>query len=132
MKLQDYAEDVSKHESGSPFYLEDGCFYVKRVGTIEFYKQIESIKAELYGFAPKDVDHNLVTAHWLAQFGVTGWDGVLDGDDEIKFSVKNALSIFLNPAYYMSLNPILINHGKDYNNYLSDEVSEDIEAAKKS
>jgi len=131
MKLESYAEDLDKHAGGSPYYLEEACFYVQRAGTPEFNKQIEEIKNELYGFAPKVIDNNKITAFWLAEYGVTGWDGVINEDEELEFSRSNARSVFLNPAYYMSLNALLLTHSSNYSNYLFDEVNGDIEAAKK-
>lgn len=132
MLLSDYAESAEKQESGSPFYLDDGCFWVKRIGTSEYHKQIEEIKSQIYGFAPKEIDNNLVTAHWLAEYGVTNWDGVIDENEELEFSRANARRVLLNPAYSMSLNAHLLVHASDYSKYLFDQVSEDIEAAKKS
>jgi len=131
MKLELYAEDLDKHSGGSPCYLEGACFYVQRAGTKDFNKQIEEIKKELYGFAPKDIDNDKITAFWLAEYGVTGWEGVENEDSELEFSRENARAVFLNPAYYRSLNAYLINHAADYSKYLFDEVSEDIEATKK-
>jgi len=132
MKLDDYAEDLDKHSGGSPFYLGEACFYVQRAGTKEFNKQIEEIKKDLYGFAPKEIDADKITAFWLAEYGVTGWEGVENEDSVLEFSRDNARAVFLNPAYHRSLNAYLLNHAADYSKYLFDEVSEDIEAAKKS
>jgi hypothetical protein len=132
MRLDLYKESKEKQESGSPCYLGDGSFNVKRLHTPEYNKQIDDIKKNEYGFAPKDVDTNLILATWLAEYGVTGWDGVLDSDDKsLKFTRKNARKVFLNPEYFLSLNAILIQHASDYNNYLHDEILEDVEAVKK-
>ena len=133
MRLDLFKESKDKQESGSPCYLDDGYFNVLRLHTPEYNKQIEDIKKLEYGFAPKDIDTNLVIATWLAEYGVTGWDGVLDEDDnELRFTRKNARKVFLNPAYYLSLNALLIQHASDYANYLFDDVNEDIESVKKS
>ena len=133
MKLSLFKEDVIKQESGSPLYIDDGCFYVKRVGTAEYHKQIEELKKSEYGFvAPKQIDDNLLLALWLSEFGVTGWDGVLDEEEyELEFSRRNARAVFTNPAFYLGLNSLLISHGSNYANYLFDEVSEDVEQIKK-
>lgn len=132
MKLSLYKEDVTKQESGSPLYIDDGCFYVKRVGTAEYHKQIEELKKSEYGFAPKEVNHNLIFALWLSEYGITGWEGVLDEEEyELEFSRRNARIVFNNPAFYLGLNALLMNHGSDYANYLFDEVTEDIEQIKK-
>lgn len=133
MRLSDYKEDQAKQEGGSPFYLGDGCFYVRRFGTAKTNKQIEDIKRNEYGFAPKNIDGSLVLAIWLCEYGVTGWDGVLDEEDnELKYSKSNARKIFMNPSYFGSLNPLLINHASDYASYLHDEIEADIEEIKKS
>jgi hypothetical protein len=133
MNLSDYKESKAKQESGSPCYIGDGGSYfdVKRIHTPEYTKQIEDIKKQEYGFAPKEIDNNLILATWLCEYGVTGWEGVIDGE-EITYSKRNARKIFLNPDYFMSLNALLIQHASDYNNYLYDEVIEDIETIKKS
>ena len=133
MKLSNYSEDLEKQESGSAYYLgEDGCFFVKRAGTTQYNKEIEDIKKAEYGFAPKDVDYGLIIGMWLAEHGVTGWDNILDeNDNPLKFSRKNARKVFLNPAYFNSLNLLIIQHANDYNNYLHDEIEEAIESVKK-
>ena len=132
MNLADYKESQEKQEKGSPCYLGDGSFDVKRIHTPEYNKQIEEIKLELYGFAPKEIDNNLILAHWLCEHGVTGWDGVFgDEDEELDYSKPNARKVFLNPSMFLSLNALLISHSSDYANYLYDLVEKDIEAVKK-
>lgn len=133
MRLSDFKEDPAKQESGSPYYVGDGCFYVKRINTTEYTKQIEDIKKELYGFAPKGMNSNLILAYWLAEYGITGWEGVLDEEDnELRYSKVNARKVFLNPAYFLGLNSLLIQHASNYANYLHDELAEDLEEIKKS
>mgnify|MGYP003632783627 CR=1 FL=1 len=132
MKLSQYEEDTEKQEKGSPCYLYDASFDVKRSGTPIFNKEIQAIKSRLYDFAARDIDMNLIMGTWLAESGVTGWDGVLDEDDnELKYSRANAHKVFLNPAFYNSLNLLLLQHAADYNNYLHDELEKDLEAIKK-
>jgi len=133
MKLSLFKEDLEKQESGSAFYMgEDAVFYVQRVGTVNYNKQIEDIKRNIYGFAPKDLDAGLILATWLAEYGVTDWENILD-EEEVKldFSKSNARKVFLNPSFFNSLNAQLIAHGSDYSNYLFDEVNEDIKQIKK-
>lgn len=132
MNLSNYEEDSSKQEKGSPCHIEDGSFDVKRFNTVESNMQIEDIKKREYGFAPKEIDHNKVIAIWLTEHGVTGWDGVFDDEKEIKYSKSTARQIFLNPAYFLSLNLLLLQHASDYSNYLHDAIEEDVEAIKKS
>lgn len=131
MNLTDFKEDLEKREAGSPCYIGDGCFYIKRTQTAQYFKEIEDIKRRLYGFSEK-IDHNELLAHWLVEHGVTDWSGIFDEDDaELEYSKQAARKVFLNPAYFLGLNAILINHGNDYSNYLFDAVNEDIEAVKK-
>ena len=133
MRLSAFNEDLEKQEKGSPFYMgDDGCFYVKRVGTNQYNKEIEKIKRELYGFAFKEIDVGLVLGTWLAEYGVTGWVNILnENDDKLDYSITNARKVFLNPSFFNSLNSQLIAHGSDYANYLFDEVTEDIDQIKK-
>ena len=134
MLLSDYKEDAQKQESGSPCYLGNGCFYVRRVGGKQYLEEVEIIKRNLYGFSPTKIDQNEVMAHWLAEYGVTGWDDIMDGNDDnkpVEYSKKNARIIFLDKSYWQSLNIILFNHGSDYNNYLEDAAGEDVEQVKK-
>lgn len=132
MQLSEFAESQDKQEQGSPLYIDDGTIYVKRIHTLAYNKQREAIKNRIYGFSSREVDENLITAHWLSEHGVTGWDGIMDGDDELAFNASNARAVFMNPNYRLSLNALLINHAANYANYLADEVSEDIEQVKKS
>ena len=132
MDLNDYKEDQEKKESGSPCYYGEAYFNVKRSNTPEYQLQIEELRNNLYGFAPKDIDANLIVGHWLAEFGVTGWDGVFIGDVKLDFSRQNARKVFLNPDYFLSLNLLLMQHAGDYSKYLYDEVNKDIKQVKKS
>ena len=132
MNISGYEEDKNKQEKGSPCHIEDGSFDVKRFNTAESNIQIEDIKKREYGFAPKEIDHNKVIAIWLVEHGVTGWDGVFDDEKELKYSKQVARQIFLNPAYYLSLNLLLLQHASDYSNYLHDAIEKDVEAIKKS
>ena len=132
MNISNYEEDKDKQEKGAPCYIDDGYFDVKRFNTPESNIEIEAIKKKQYGFAPKDIDHNLVIAIWLCDHGVTGWSGVLDGDKELEYSELTARKVFLNPALFLSLNLILLQHASDYTNYLNDAIEEDAEAIKKS
>lgn len=133
MNLSEFEEDTKKQKEGSPYYMgDDGAIYVKRVGTDEYNKEIEDIKREIYGFIQKDIDVGLVIGTWLAEYGVTGWENILDADDNpVKFSRSVARSTFLNPSFFNSLNAQLIAHGSSYANYLFDEVIEDVEQIKK-
>lgn len=134
MPLNDYKEDTKKQEKGSPCYIDVSGAYVnvQRAHTPIYNKQIEAIKLELYGFDHGDIDHNEVIANWLAEYGVTGWGGLLHEGEELKFNKRNARLVFKNEAYYLSLNQKLANHAINYSNYLYDLIEEDIENIKKS
>ena len=135
MLLSDYREDSNKQEQGSPCYLGDGCFYVKRVGSKQYHEEVDNIKKRIYGFSPSRVDQNEIIAHWLAEYGVTDWEGIMDGNESnkpVEYSKQNARIIFLDKAYWQSLNLMLFNHGSDYNNYIEDAASEDVNQVKKS
>lgn len=133
MNLSDFKEDADKQTKGSPCYIGEGYFNVCRIGGSEYLKQIEEIKLNLYGFSPKNVDENEVMAHWLVEYGVTGWGGIFDGDETkpVEYNKQNARAIFLDKSYWKSLNMVLINHGSNYANYLHDEVEKDVEEVKK-
>ena len=132
MNISTFEESAEKQESGSPCYIEDGHFNVKRFNTTQSTIEIEAIKKREYGFAPKDIDNNKVFALWLCEYGVTGWDGIGDDEKDLEYSKSTARQIFLNPAYFLSLNLLLLQHASDYSNYLNDEAEEDVEAVKKS
>lgn len=131
MNISNYEEDKVKQENGAPCYIDDGSFNVKRFNTPESNIEIEEIKKKEYGFAPKEIDHNKVIAIWLTEHGVTGWSGVFDDEKELEYSKQTARQIFLNPAYFLSLNLHLLQHASDYNNYLHDAIEEDIKVIKK-
>lgn len=135
MSLDLYREDVKKHSSGSPCYVADMTFFVCRIGTKEAQAQISEIKEKLYGLfpRPKDVNENEIFANWLAYHGVTGWENVTDdeGGQDMEFSQSFARQLFLNEAYWLSLNQVLITHAANYENFLGDQVYEDVEEIKK-
>jgi len=133
--LELYREDVEKHLSGSPCYIAQMTFYVARIGTKESIAQFKEIKEKLYGLFPKpgEVSENEVFANWLAYHGVVNWDNVTDGesDEPQPYNKSFARQLFLNKAYWLSLNQLLINHATNFENYLNDEAYEDIETGKK-
>lgn len=135
MNINEYREDLNKHEKGSPFYFSDdeksSYIDVRRVGTPQYKKEIEEIKKSIYTFNELDMDTDLILANWLVEYGVTGWGGVFDGDTELKYSKQTSRKIFLNPEYFRTVNALLIQHGTDYQNYLHDAANDDVEAIKK-
>lgn len=132
MNLSLYKEDKEKQEGGSPCYYGDSFFNVQRANTPAYQVQVEEIRNNLYGFAPKEIDSNKIIAYWLAEYGITGWDGIFDeAGVELEFSRENARKVFLNPELFLSLNLLLIQHASDYTKYLHDAVEADIEEIKK-
>ena len=127
-----YQEDKNKQEKGSPCHLSDDSFIlVRRFGTVQTTKELEKLKRRLFGFADKH-DEQLLLGHWLAEHGVTGWEGIDSVGEEVEYSKSNALGIFTNPQYMLSLNQDLLRHATNYANYLHDDMCEDVENIKKS
>lgn len=134
MNLIDYRESLEKQSSGTPIYVGDAVFFVRRWGTIESQKFLRDVKIALFGPMHKysSIDDHIVMAEWLAEYAVTGWENLHDEKGEVKFNRSNARKIFLNPEYYSSLNTILYSEASRFENYLHDLAIEDLEVAKKS
>lgn len=140
--VDEMAEDPKKQEMGSPCYMnidddiapDDVAFFnIIRANTPEYNKQIEEIRRDIYGFSHVAVDNTLISAVWLAEYGCTGWDNIIDKNgNDIKFSRQSCKSIFANPELRLSLVPVLMLFAANYNNYLYDDAREDAEAVKKS
>lgn len=130
-----YAEDIKKHEKGSPCYIHDMTFYIARIGTKESTFEFKEIKEKLYGLFPKpsNIDENEIFANWLADCGVLGWEDVIndEGGEPMEYSKKTCRQLFLSKQYWLSLNQVLIRHATNFENYLHDEAYEDIETGKK-
>lgn len=132
-----FREDAYKIKNGAPIYPmpdnSDLFFNVLRIGTAEQQKQMSQITQEVYGFnPPRHIDNNLLWAHWLGNYGVTGW-GYLEDDkgDELKFSRETCRGIFLDIEHRTFLVPALINGASDAYAYLHDEAIEAMEDLKK-
>ena len=95
-------------------------------------EEIDVFKKQLYGFVLSKMDSILIMAWWLSEYGCTGWGEVFSNGEPLEYSKANARSIFHNPAFYLSLNALLVQHAGNYNNYLHDEAEEDISEIKKS
>lgn len=163
MKLSAFREDPKKQKGGAPIFIGDGVFYVRRWGTPESQDFLKQLRKNLFGPLHKDQtgDENLLVAEWLIEYGVTGWDGVLQesADDdqqykwyeffhqwrsvfgkrkiekpevsELPYSKAAARNIFGNPEYYISLNNLILSGAMNFENYLYDDAAEDLEAIKK-
>lgn len=132
-----FKECSEKLKNGAPIYPmpdnSDLFFNVLRIGTFEQQKQMEEVKKAVYGFnPPRHVDNNLLWAHWLGNYGVTGW-GYLEDENgkQLKFSRETCRKIFLDESHRNFLVPTLINGASDAYAYLSDEAIEAIEELKK-
>lgn len=130
-----YLEDLKKHSLGSPCYVAQMVFYVARIGTKESLAQFKEIREKIYGIFPKpgEVNENEVFANWLAYYGVLGWENVTtdENDEPMEYTATSCRQLFLTESYWLSLNQLLINHATNFENYLNDEVYEDIETGKK-
>jgi hypothetical protein len=134
MNLADYRESIELRDAGAPIPVGDSTFYIRRFGTPKSNELIKQLKMQLFGPLHKmqDGDDNQVFAHWLTDYGCTGWDNVIDIDDKpLQYSQQTARKLFTNPEYYMSLNQLLINAACFFENYLHETAESDAEALKK-
>jgi len=134
MNLSEYRESLDLRKSGAPIPIGDATFYIRRFGTPESNELIKQLKMQLFGPLHKlqDGDDNQVFAHWLTDYGCTGWANVQDLDgNALEYSQQTARKLFTNPEYFMSLNQLLINGACFFENYLHEEAEADIEALKK-
>ena len=135
MSLDLFREDLDKHSLGSPCYVNQMTFFVRRIGTKEVQAEFKDIRERLYGLFPKpdEVIESEILANWLAYKGVIGWDNVTDDEDgePLEFTPTFARQLFLNKAYWLSLNQVLINHATNFENYLCDQAYDDSEELKK-
>ena len=134
MQLSEYREDLTLHEKGAPISVGDAIFYIRRIGTPESNKFLKELRLSIFGpfCRHDDMDHNELFAHWLTEYGCTGWDGVQDESGaDLPYSQQAARKVFLNPEYYLSLNTILTNAAATFENYLHEQLDQDIDALKK-
>ena len=134
MKLSEYQESINLQKSGAPISVGDAVFYVRRLGTPECAAFAKKLRAELFGpfHKYKAEDDSLLTAHLLTEYLVTGWSGVKNEDDtELAYTEQAARSVFLNQEYWLSLNLTLLNAAGIFENYLYEQLGEDVEALKK-
>lgn len=132
-----FEEDLEKSLNGAPIYPfpdnADLFFDVKRIGTFQQQNEMEDIRKRVYGFnPPRHIDNNLLWAHWLGEYGCTGW-GYLEDDkgNALEFSRATCRGIFLDESHRNFLVPTLISGANDAYAYLTDEAIEAIEEAKK-
>ena len=130
-----FAEDTNKHIEGSPCYVNQMTFYVRRSGTKESSDFLKDISLKLYGAFPKpgEADESKIVAHWLAEYGVTDWENVTNDEDDspMEYSKPLCRQLFLSKKYWLSLNQVLFAHATNFENYLNDEAYQDAEVLKK-
>lgn len=134
MNLSEYREDPEKQKNGTPIYVGDSTFFVRRWGTPESLKMRKKLHQSLFGPFHKreDGDDALLLAHWLAEYGVTGWENVWnEAGEQVEYSVHTARDIFLAEGMELSLNDTLFTGAMNFENYLFDEAQESIEDIKK-
>lgn len=109
--------------------------HIARFGNHESRKQLEDIKRKLYGFSyrDEDIDSDLVLAHWLAEYGVKGWDNAKDEktNETVAFTRQAARQVFLRKEIFLSLNRALIAFASSYESYVQTGLYEDLEQLKK-
>ncbi len=80
-------------------------------------------------------DEEILRATGLAmcEYLVCGWEGVINDEtgEELKFSLENAKSVFMNPEFFGSLNTAIVLFASNYENYLKANLEEDIDTIKK-
>lgn len=134
MRLSDYRENIELQKNGAPIPVGEADFFVRRHGTPEYKKFEKKLSQELFGpfHRHTETDDDLLRAHMLVEYLVTGWRNVknIDGT-ELPYSIENARKIFLNPEYFLNINIILDNASRIFSNYLYEQADEDIEALKK-
>lgn len=134
MTLALYREDSHKQRDGAPVYIGRAVFYVRRWGTPESLKARRDLMRALYGPLHRGTEANdaEILAHWLAEYGVTGWDDLQDENgEEVAYSEEAARAIFLDESYWLSLNDLLLRAALNFENYLYDEQEASTEEIKK-
>lgn len=137
MQLSAYREDTDKQKNGAAIPRGAAVFFVRRWGTIESERFLQKIKREVFGpFVPADEDYfPALLAHWLAEYGVSGWVGDFMDDYgkvmPLPYDKISARRIFLDESYWLSLNADLFAACQNYENYLHDIAEEDAESIKK-
>lgn len=134
MQFGAWRESLDMQEKGAPFRKGGATIYVRRWGTRESDAYIADLRRELFGPFQRDAGYfPELLAHWLAGYGVTGWDGVFDdeGKEQLAFSAATSRQTFLDDSVRISLNLELFEFCQNYENYLEDLAREDEEEIKK-
>lgn len=133
MDLALYREDPEKQAKGTPIYLGDSTFFIRRFGTPESKKALRDISNSVFGPLHKwtESDDAVLYGHWLAEYGVTGWENVSTSEGELIYSKSKARKIFNDKEYHLSLNAQLISDAMRFENFLYDAAEEDEKTLKK-
>lgn len=134
MRFSAFRENKEKQLNGVAVPFGTATFYIRRWGTRESEIFLSDLRRELFGpfndlpeYTPE------IIANWLAEYGVVGWDGVVDEDTggELKYSKQIGRKIFLDESYWLELNSQLFREANNYENYLDEIAKEDSKAIKK-
>jgi hypothetical protein len=134
MRFNAFRESKEKQLNGVAVPFGDATFYIRRWGTRESELFIADLRRELFGpFSDLPEYTPELIAYWLAEYGVAGWDGVLDEDSEgeLKYSKVLARKIFTDESYWLELNAQLFKEAQNYEHFLGEIAKEDSEAIKK-
>lgn len=134
MSLAMYREDLDKQRNGAPIHVGEATFYVRRWGTPESLRVRKELARALWGPLHRASEGNdaELLAHWLAEYAVTGWDDLRDeGGELVVYTREAARAIFLDDAYWLSLNDLLFRGAAAFENYLAEDAEASTEAIKK-
>ena len=130
IEIPGYKENIKAQDEGTWVQAEhaDGWWFkIRRVGTPQYHSEVREIRLALNGPMPSDEYEPEIVSHWLAKYGVTDWQN----DQEIPFSKQNALTLFTNRDYWLSLNLELYNLGANFRVFLEEYTKEEMEPLKK-
>lgn len=135
MRFSAFKEDLQKQKKGAAIPIGLAVFYCKRWGTKESEEFLAKLRRELYGPFISNSDEYFpeLLAWWLAEYAITGWEGVFQEENEqlLKHSKDNARLIFLDRSYWLHLNMEIFKESQNYERYLEEIAKEDLEELKK-
>lgn len=135
MSLSYFRESKLKQSEGAPIHVGDITFYVRRWGTKESQGFLKELNKKLFGpfHKAQESDQEIIYSEWLSGYGVVGWDNCRDAENNeiLDYSIEVAREIFTNEEYYLSLNRLIISGAMNFEFYLHEEASEDLEGLKK-
>lgn len=134
--LSIYSLDLDKVDNGSWLHGKEGSghlFKVKRIRGLDFNKEMDEIKREVYRAAMPDFpDDSMLFAMWLGKYGCTDWDGVQDYEgNHLPFSRDTCINVFRNRELWYSLAELLTIKASHNEAYYKTEALEAIEEIKK-